>query len=179
MALQPCTAPMQSPAWLTSFCSTSSVVWRSEAVTETPTWERLTTWVNGRHGSKPGPETTRLTLWSLPTSGSALAVSSAGTGTCPLTRFIYRLEDPRRAAELNLATLEALWVFGYYPACSSALVVPQYLELTRPCRIRPRTKPRRHSTRVRMRSTLTHILVRLVSLVPMRSKLPLPSLAPS
>ena len=39
------------------------------AVTGTPTWEPLTRWASGRHGSKPAQEMIRLTLWSLPISG--------------------------------------------------------------------------------------------------------------
>ena len=61
--------------------------WRSGAVTETPTWERLTTWASGRHGSKPAREMIRPRLWSLPISGSGPAGSSAPIGTYPVTPF--------------------------------------------------------------------------------------------
>ena len=44
--------------WSTSFYSTSSVGWKSGAVTETQTWERLTTWASGRLGSKQAREMT-------------------------------------------------------------------------------------------------------------------------
>jgi len=45
----------KSLAWLTFFCFTSFVDWKSGAVMETQTWERLMTWRvggmdQGRHG---------------------------------------------------------------------------------------------------------------------------------
>src|SRR5215510_8268650 len=54
MAHRLCMAPTRSVVWSISFWSTSSVGWRSGAVTGTQTWERLMKWGNGKHGSKPG-----------------------------------------------------------------------------------------------------------------------------
>ena len=59
---------------------------------------RLTTWASGRHGSKPEPEMIRPRLWSLPISGSALAASSAVTGTSRRMRFTCLGEDSIIAA---------------------------------------------------------------------------------
>src|SRR5215472_10492976 len=87
MGRQRCMA--RSPAWLTFFWSTSSVGWRSEAVMETQTWGHPTTWASGNHGSKLARATTRLTLWSLPISGSVPVASSVATGTSPVTRSKY------------------------------------------------------------------------------------------
>jgi TonB-dependent Receptor Plug Domain len=82
------------------FWSISSVDWRLEAVTGTPTWEPLTTWANGRHGLKPALETIRRKLWSLLTSGSVPVASSAPIGTCPVTPF----KSPGAEAILAVAT---------------------------------------------------------------------------
>src|SRR5262249_37940040 len=97
------TAPTRSPAWLTSFWSTSSAGLRLGAVTRTPTWEHLTTWVSGRHGSKQGPETIRVRLWSLQISGSVPAASLAVIETCRLMRSTPPGEEKTLAPPLDLA----------------------------------------------------------------------------
>ena len=83
--------------------------WRSEAVTGTQTWERLTTWASGRHGSKPAPEMTRPTLWSLPISGSVPAASSARDRDISSNAFQIPwggFDESQR--EISLAALAAL-----------------------------------------------------------------------
>src|SRR5437868_15153110 len=114
MAPRLCTAPTQSPVWLTSFCYTNFVGWRLEAVMETRTWERPMRWVNGRHGSKPGREMIRPRLWSLPTSGSGPAGSSAPIGTYPVTPFKFRGAEPIFAASISLVAFNS---FACVQAC--------------------------------------------------------------
>src|SRR5262249_25167764 len=84
----------RSPGGLISFWSTNSVDWRSEAVTGTRTLARLTTWANGRHGSKLVQEMIRLKLWALPISGSAPAASLVVTEICRLIRSTSHGEEP-------------------------------------------------------------------------------------
>ena len=108
---------MRSLAWLISFCSTSSADWRLEAVTGTQTWEHLTRWASGRHGSRRAREMIRARLWSLPISGSAPAASLAVTATCRRTRLTYPGADSIFAAPISLAVFNPA---GCYRACFSA-----------------------------------------------------------
>ena len=64
-----------------------------------------------------------------------------------------------RAAATSLGVCKAV---GCFPGCSSLLLGQHNSGLTPRCRIRPRTRPHRHSIRVRMRSTQMLIPVRLV-----------------
>src|SRR5215475_14914876 len=130
MARLLCTAPTRSPAWLTSFWSTSSAGWRSAAVTVTQTWERLTTWVSGRHGSRPAREMIRPRLWSLPISGSVRVAFSAATETSLVTPFTSPGEEAIFAA-LHLAAfsffLQNSRSAGSYRGFFSDLAVHRYL----------------------------------------------------
>src|SRR6266508_5778808 len=120
MAPRRYTAPMRSPAWLTSFWFTNSVDWKSGAVTGTQTWERPTTWVSGRHGSKPAREMIKPRLWPLPISGNGRAACLVVIEIFPVTRFKFPGEDSIFAAGLHLASLESS---VYYHAYSSARAV--------------------------------------------------------
>ena len=73
--------------------------------TEIQTWERPMKWASGRHGSKPAPETTRLTSWSLPTSSSASMAFIAVTAIFPPMGISTSLADLMRAAGTFLAAL--------------------------------------------------------------------------
>src|SRR5438067_7666433 len=93
--------PTLLPAWLISFWSTNSVVWRAAAVMETQTWELPMTWANGKHGSRPAREMTKQTLSLSLISGSAPAGSSAATATFLPTRSLFHLADLMRAARTS------------------------------------------------------------------------------
>src|SRR6516162_1624441 len=116
----------RSPAWLTSFCSTNSVDWRSGAVMETQTWERPMTWASGKHGSKPVQEMIRPRLWSLPIFGNGPVASSVVTGTCRLTRFISHGADVIIALLLGLAACFLREASFCDRACISAPAVHHY-----------------------------------------------------
>ena len=153
-----------SQAWPTSSWSTNSVVWRLGALTETLMRERPTRWASGRHGSKPARAMIRLTLWSLPISGSVLTVSLAETATFPLMAFKYPLADSITAAATSRAALEVLQAFGYYRLCSSAR--------TRRHRIQLQTNQLRHFTS----GLLTSQPAAVFPLTPLRVKAFFPAL---
>src|SRR3954452_12218702 len=103
MARRPFMDRTQLRVWSTSSWSTNSVAWRLGALTEIQTWERPMKWASGRHGSKPAPETTKLILWSLPTSSNALMAFSVATVTFLLMEISPSSADLMLAAATSLA----------------------------------------------------------------------------
>src|SRR6266550_9500543 len=72
---------------------------------------------------------------------------SVVTATSLPTAFLYPSVALTRAAATSLGVCKAV---GCFPGCSSLLLGQHNLGLTLRCRIRPRTRPHRHSTSSRV-----------------------------